>query len=273
MDELLATLSEVKNVKPTSNDGKHILAPFLALFESFLSTIEIKFEEFKNEMLTVTQAKDDVINRLQTENYSQKKAIALLESRLDDQDQYTRRESLVFSGESVPVWKQNEDCRAEICQLVNRKLGLAENKVISPADISVAHRLGPKPSTLPDRRNIIARFCRRTTKYDLLDASRTKKPAALYMNESLTPTRQTICAAIRKAKKNFPDIISGYRTEDGSIYVWVKPPNPTASGARNSRVLINTLDKLDEFCRKNFDRPAIDFINPKESRSGSGRTS
>ena len=96
MDELLATLSEVKNVKSTFNDGKHILAPMLALFESFLSTIESKYEEFKNEMITVTQAKDDVINRLQTENSSQKKAIALLESRLVDQDQYTRRESLVF---------------------------------------------------------------------------------------------------------------------------------------------------------------------------------
>ena len=110
------------------------------------------------------------------------------------------------------------------------KLG-AETSV-APTDVSIAHRLGPKPTGSVDRRSIIVRFCRRKLKYTILNKARTTKPAGLFVNESLTPTRQKITSAIRRAKREHPDVISGYETIDGNIYLYVKPPNPDAAGAK-----------------------------------------
>ena len=141
---------------------------------------------------------------------------------------------------------------------IQNKLG--EKTVVMPTDISIAHRLGPKPVNGTDRRNIIARFCRRSLKYKVLNKARQAKPENFYISESLTPTRQTITRVVRKAKTEFPAIVSGYNTVDGSIYVWVKPPNPDAPNARNSRTLINTMEKLEEFCQRNFQLSVAHFL-------------
>ena len=132
----------------------------------------------------------------------------------------------------------------------------------------MAHRLGPKPTSGIDRRSIIVKFVRRSLKDEILKTARKKKAQDLYINESLTPTRQSITHAIRNARREFPEKVSGYTTIDGSIYVWIKPPNPTAPGARDSRMEVSTLAKLDKFCQKNFSFPSERFMPVKNGPSG-----
>ena len=252
-------LEALQKVSTSTKDGKQIITPFLGIFQEFLQSLTDKFEAFKSEMLAITRAKDDKIRALQTECKDKESELVNLRNQLDSQDQYVRRESLIFSGDCVPNWKRDENCVDVICKLIPDKLGA--DLTVTPADISVAHRLGPKPRTSqPDRRSIIARFCRRSLKYSILNKSRKDKPRELYVNESLTPTRLKIVKSLKKAKQDHPSIVSGFQTIDGSIYAWIKPPNPEAEGARCSRTTINTLEALEEFCQKNFRKPASDYL-------------
>ena len=257
--DLISAVQNLKSVKTTTKDGSNILMPFLDIFESFLNGIEQRFAEQKNEFLELAKAKDSRIQELNETIAKQKNDINSVEDELDRQCQYTRRETLVFSGDSIPAGENGEDCATEICELVNQKLG--EDMQLTPASISIAHRLGKKPvAPSPDRRSIIVRFCRRKTKYSILNAARTIKPENLYINESLTPTRQKITHALRRAKVLNPRILAGYRTSDGSITALIKPPNPDAP---ISHVNVDTMAKLEKFCQDNFNRPAAYFLKPR----------
>ena len=260
MESLLSELDKLTSYKPTSNDGKTVMSPFVKLFTEFLSHLDVKFDDFKTELHAVSKAKDDKIFLLEGEIENLKKLFGNQEDKLDDLNQYGRRESLVFSGDSVPAVTENENPVQVVCELISSKLTNIDSR-IAPSDFSIVHRLGPKPRDgVPDRRKIIARFCRRALKYRVLKAARDAKPANFFVQENLTPTRQKIFRALGKAKKDHPQSIAGYTSNDGAISVWVKPPNPNAPGAKNSRITINTVAKLEDFCRKEFQCPASRFL-------------
>ena len=256
----LDKLADISKLKPNSKDGQNIVSPFLDLFQTFLTHLDEKFDDQKKEMLDITRMKDEKILQLEDTITAQKLHISKLEDKMEDQCQYTRRESLVLSGEALPVCTEGEDCIDHVCRIIPDKLG--SSMAISPADISIAHRIGPKPEGRVDRRNIIVRFCRRKTKYEILNKIKKMKPKpeGLYISESLTPTKQKIMRVLRSAKKEFGDKVSGYNTSDGTVYVWLLPPNPDAEGARNSRVTIENLTKLEKFCKDNFDRTISYFL-------------
>ena len=258
-DELNSQLLQLLSARPSSNDGKNIFAPFLTIFQEFLESLTCKFDEFKTEMLAISSAKDEEISVLRNEISTKDTMITSLKNQLDSQDQYVRRESLVFSGSCLPAWKKDENCNELMCRLIPEKLGT--DIVVNPSDISIAHRLGPKPRPgKEDRRSIIVRFCRRNLKYTIINKSRSAKRKDFYVNESLTPTRLKIVRSLKKAKLDHPNIMSGYQTVDGSIFVWVKPPNPDAEGASCSRVKINTIEELEVFCQRNFEQPASHYF-------------
>ena len=75
---------------------------------------------------------------------------------------------------------------------------------IKSTDLSTAHRLVPKPKTQgPDRRSIIIKLCRRELKHDLITACKKYKPPNFFINESLTPTRNSIFShSVKLRKKN-----------------------------------------------------------------------
>ena len=118
-----------------------------------------------------------------------------------------------------------------------------------------------KASHGPDRRDIIVKFCRRDSKNDLVAASRRVKANQFFINESLTPLRQTIAFVLRKAKREFPEKISGSTTLDGKNYVWIQPPNPNAPGAKATRLAVHTHDRLTSFCEKTLGKPLTHFID------------
>lgn len=261
--DLYAKFTQIKDVKPISNDGKNIIAPFLELFSAFLSHLDEKFDEHQQSMATTCRAKDEKIEELEAVVTSQRSIISKLEDKLEDQCQYSRRESLVFSGQNVPAAVENEDCIKIACDLVTSKID--PNIQVTPNEISIAHRLGKKPTNGTDKRSIIVRFCRRKIKYDILNKAKQTKPLDIFVSESLTPTKQQIVRTIRNVKAKHPETISGYSTSDGTIYMWIKPPNPNAPGAKNSRMTINSMEKLDKFCREKFRQPATCFDQPRSA--------
>ena len=122
--------------------------------------------------------------------------------------------------------------------------------------------MGKKPiSQGPDKRQIIAKLCRRDLKPDIFHACKTIKPKDLFINEHLTPVRKTILYVLRSAKRRYGDLISGCNSIEGRVYVWLKPPHPNAPGAHDTRMLINNRDKLEKFCHEVLNTQLSEFID------------
>lgn len=234
--------SAALNLDKLSADGKLIVAAITA-----------QLDIFKEDFLKKLAIKDKQIDSLKLEINTLHVKVANLEERIDDADAYERRDAIVISGNAVPQFQIGENCNDIVCNLVKNALKLKMN----PSDISTSHRLGKKPTNQqPDRRNIIAKLCRRDLKREIINTCRQNKPDNLFVNEHLTPLRNTIMYALRKLKGRFPAIISGSTSIDGRVFVWIKKPTSTTSAEntgnapKNTRIPINTKFKLEDFCKK-----------------------
>ena len=237
---------------------KNLVPAMCEIFRSFQFNLNSILESMQKDFVKILEEQDREIKLVKTEISDMKKQIMTLEEKIEDNEAYERRDSLILSGNALPDGSTNENCLEVVQKLLTEHLSY----VIQPTDISVVHRLGKKPiSQKPDRRNIIIKFCRRNSKVDLLAAARRVKPSNLFLNESLTPQRQNISYALRKAKREFPHIVSGTSTSDGRVYVWVKPPNPDAPGAKDSREPVNTYSKLEIFCERFLEKKMDYFLS------------
>ena len=251
----MSDFSVLSDLQPTSKDCKALIPTLVQLFQTMQFNIDQQFTKFREDIFKVLQEKDDQISGLRTEVNTLKKAVNKLEGQLDDNDAYERRDTLIFSGSTLPAAQDGEDCAQLLRKNLKDKL-----KFIIPQDgISVCHRMGSKPKTQrPDTRPIIAKFCQRSTKNDILDASRKMKVPQLFINESLTPIRQTVAYVLRKAKKEFPNKVSGTSTRDGRVFVWLNPPS---AEARPIKRAINTRHELEDFCQRTLQKNLTHFIN------------
>ena len=250
-------LDELNKIQPTTKEGKTLIPALVKAFEKFEFKLEAMLSDLKEEFLSVAKSQGMIITALKDKVGILEKKVSALEDKVDDQEAYERREQIILSGSCLPDYKNDESCVAIVCTAIKSELKID----ISSSEISMAHRLGAKPRTQkPDRRNIIVKFCRREMKKEILAACRKVKPKNLYINESLTPTRQSCAFALRKAKKDFPEIISGTSSIDGKVYAWLKPPNGSKSGAKDIRVAINSPQKLKDFFVKSLNTPLCSYM-------------
>ena len=182
-----------------------------------------------------------------------------MEEKLDEADAYERRDTVILSGQDLPTATDGERS-CDVCSLVKEKFKLN----ICSTDISTTHRIGPKTKTQgPDKINIIIKLCRSELKYDLISASKRIKPKNIYINENLTTTRNNILFVLRLARRKYLSkyCIGLFFSRWQGLYAWVKPPNPEATGARDTKMFINTQEKLNLFCQKNFNIDAEKLIS------------
>ena len=228
-----------------SNDGKLII-----------SALNRKLEQFETKFLGVLEEKTSEITILKTELKNLQAKLEKMEQKLDDEDAYERRDTLILSGDKIPSTTTGENCGAILRETLRNHLRINLND----SSISTAHRMGKKPvSQGPDKRPIIVKLCRRDDKAQILAAARTIRCAGLFANESLTNNRRTILYALRKMKKNHPNIVTGCTSIDGKVYALTKPLNPQPN-ARNTRHLILSEQKLRVFCQDFIKKPLEDFI-------------
>ena len=254
MTEDLKLLSDIQ---PTSRDGKLIIPAIVSFFQDYQERFLNMFEKLQSEFTELCKSKDVKVEMLEGEIKTLKHQISKLNDKIEESDNYERRDTLVLTGDTLPPEKNMECCADIVVKLIKDNLKVN----ISPNEISVCHRLAStSPSQKPVKKDIIVKFCRRNTKMDILNTCRKRKPEKFFINEFLTPQRQTISFVLRKARKEFPNIVSGSTSFEGKIFVWVKPPNPDAPGARDSRMAVNTHEKLVEFCTKTLSKPITHFI-------------
>ena len=219
--------------------------------------IQDELSNFKTEIMEQLGTRTTEIQELKADVKVLKQEVEKLKSYIDDSDCYERRDTIIFSGNKIPASNVGENCTEIVRQIVKNELKIE----ISPTDISTSHRLGRKPSAQgQDRRNIVVKLCRRDLKRDLITASKKQgRTTGLFINESLTPTRQKLLYALRQIKRSHPDKINGCTSIEGRIYAYTKSPNPSSSN-RDMRHLITSSESLQKFCDEYIKLPLENFL-------------
>ena len=233
------------------------------LFQSMCDYFEMKLtkkDEILRETLNEVKKMKTEIEKIEKMNRKinvLEETVEILKSKIDSNEQYERLDTMILSG-GIPDVRPDENC-IEVVQNVL----LERNLQINRSDISIAHRTGKKPPPGSiDRRNIIFKLTRRDLKKDIKFACK-QGDSRVYVNESLTPTRSTICYALRKMKKDHRDPIGGINTIDGNVYVWM-PLDDEAShrdgNKKYRRITVNTKAQLDSFLLKYFKCDSSKYI-------------
>ena len=224
------------NLEGLPNDHKTLA---LAIIQGITSYMDQKMDEERRNYQTTIEA-------LQHQ-------LTLYQEKLDDIECYSRRNTIVISGSSVPLHQSDEDCVDIAKNIIASKLEVP----IEQEDFCVAHRLGtPKPGQ-PDRRNIIAKLVRRTKKHEIYRACGIKKPTNIYFSDSVSRTRHTILYALRMARKRDSSKFGVARTRDGNIRLQL----PSLEDPRRSTTeVVNTRRRLEELLltRLNINSSAFD---------------
>ena len=213
-------------------------------------------KKLKLEFLEQLHLKTIQIEELSHTVKALKDRVSKLEERVEDSEAYERKDTLIISGANIPPVIPGENCVSLVCDLFKSSLKLN----VQPTDISTAHRVGKKPlNQQVDRRNIILKLCRRDVKADILHACRQLKPK-FYVNESLTPTRNSIMYVLRCARKKPQSKVIGCSSIGGRVFAWIKSPNGAQMDNRNRRVPINTRSELETFCIDVLEEPLSNYI-------------
>ena len=254
-------LSVLTDLQPTTKDCKSLIPALVSFLQNFQQKFESSFSEMKSELLSGISQRDRKISELESDVDLLKKKVTWLEESLEEGQAYERRDVLIFSGKTLPPGSKDENCLQTVRNLTRQHL----NYSLPENEISITHRLGANNSE--NKRSIIVKFCRRSTKTDILAAARKKKAPNFFANECLNPTQRTIGYVLRKAKCKFPDIISGSTTFDGIHNVWIRPPNPDAAGAQNGKQTITSLDRFETFCMRVLNKPVSHFIENRSQQN------
>ena len=159
------------------------------------------------------------LDRLEKVSGAQEVRILQLEAKLDDLEQYGRRNSLRISGIEEDV--EGEDLPTKVKNVLT-VLGL-ENSV----QIDRLHRVGPRPRRDRDRtqkhrsRLVLVKFANYTSRDAMIKtktrSSLKEKLPGVYINEDLTQPKAKLLYGARKLKKN-KQIIDCW-TVDGRLVV------------------------------------------------------
>lgn len=178
----------------------------------------------------------DKIDKLSNENALLKKQLADLSSQVDDQDQYSRRNSVEIYG--IP--EAPNESTYEIVKNVGRALDLT----ITSEMIDVCHRL--RKSANQTSAGIIVKFVRRSDKDDFLQKRKVKRTLnaghigfntgePIYVNQSLSVNRRSVFALARRVKR-----------EKGFAYLWIDKVGNIKLRKKESDKYVYTLKSLDE---------------------------
>ena len=235
------------NTAGLSNDGKKIV-----------ELISNQLETLRSEFRTLLEEKNTEITSLKHDINVMKSRMNKMEEKLSDSESQIRRNNVIFSGNDVPSQSNGENCVTVIRNLVETKLNL----IIPSSDIVSANRIGKRKNDgdQPQRSSILVKFSKYEVKQNLVACCKATKPK-FFVNEDLTPEKQTMMFVVRQAKRKHPNTVTGCACIDGRIYAWVKLPNESSNDQRDRRICINSLEKLKSFCTDTVGFGLETFIN------------
>ena len=272
-DPIFAKLSSIK--PSLSPNNQQIVPTLIKLFGDLhgkmLSAFDAKLDavvsRIEDRFSNILKEKDDKIIELTATNSELREQVISLDEKLDALNAYSRKDTIIVSG-ALPQPSPNEESHILVRDLLSTKF---PSVTIHENDISVAHRLQPKrqnsDGTTPPP-NIVVKLVRRNLKLQLIKASRAQNkdaPNKLFVNESLTPQRNSVLQTLIKLKKEHK-VVKGVTSMQGEVFAYMEHPavagGDTAGGRhRDTRHRINTMAQLKLFCREHLKKSLEEFVD------------
>ena len=197
------TLSVIEALK----DANVLASLKKALAPSTQEIIEAVTAKVTNHMNQLLKKKDDEIIEL-------KKKVTVLETAVDAQEQYSRKENLRFT--CIPEMGDGRPTEDVIVDVINREM--TPSPPITVGEIARCHRTGKK-SDENKNRAILVRFKTYNSRARVWEKKTALKNASLrmYVSEDLTRSRSTLFYEARLAKRE--QRIADTWTHDGRILI------------------------------------------------------
>ena len=210
-EKILRTIhAELTDIKEQNNNIKADLKSIKELqtqCNESIKELQTQCNELRDTVNVLSKQNDDQaeqITKLQTENSKMKKTITEQGLSIDEIDQYSRRQNVIFDS----VKETDDENTTELVLGQCDRVGMA----VHPRDIQVTHRLGQK--TAGKTRPIIARFVSVNTSRTVLmkvkeqfrqkqdGKPNTPKQNVVHAREHLTSCRADILKKCLKLKKD-----------------------------------------------------------------------
>ena len=151
-----------------------------------------------------------------------------LQEKLDEHEQYSRRNCLRFFGIKET---QGENTDELVCDLARDRLNIE----LSPGDIDRSHRITPRNRNfngITKDKSVIVKFSTYNMRQKVYEARSKLKGTSIFINEDLTGERQQLLYAARKSRA-----IAWTWTQDGKIFA--------ITATERKRVIIQNLRDID----------------------------
>ena len=202
-----------------------------------------KLDSVRLEIVDQLKARDERIDKLESDVSVLKRENRNLRNRLDDIESNQRSDSLILSGDALPTATMNENPVQIVEDVLKSKLNISTTDIILSA-----YRIGNKPVTQsPDRRKVMVKLKNSQSRIDIIHSCKTVKPSQLYVSENLVQSRAELLYALRQAKKREPQKLLSCWSRDGRIYDLLKA---TSAQSNNYKVRIDDRLKLEELFEK-----------------------
>ena len=181
--------------------------------------------------------------------------VVKLEQQIDENSAHERKNTLIMAG-TIPPASHAEDCKFIVWDQIREHLSLE-----LAIDISMEHQISVEPKIQREnKRNIMFKLCNRDVKQNISKNCKVVKPKKFYINESLTPLRNTILYVMRQVKKKHPSVINICNSSDGSVVAWLHAASASAK-TKYWKIIINTKKELDLFLQQELNSKATAFID------------
>ena len=140
------------------------------------------------------------------------------ESKMNDMEQYSRKNSLRISGIREIGFESAEETIENVTETLNKAF---KHLNLQNEHINIAHRLGKKKNDphATAYRQIIVKFHSRMIKDSILKRRRALKGSNIFISEDLTPIKQQVLACLRK---KMPDEVDQSWSRNGRLFYKAK---------------------------------------------------
>ncbi|XP_046671571.1 uncharacterized protein LOC124361554 [Homalodisca vitripennis] len=185
---------------------------------NFVKDLNTSYESLQEQLTANTEAINKQVEKVNgcmekfeaviEENLILKKRVEDLEVRLEEAEQYSRRNTIEIHG--LPFPQNKTETQEEVIELV-KKVGEGLGTNIDESMIDACHRLSRRP--MGDRPPpVVVKFVRRIDKDRVMEKRRQKREFStrhmglamdtpVYLNEAMSPARRRLFALAREAKK------------------------------------------------------------------------
>jgi len=227
MAKITADTMEAMMATVMSKTVPELMSQMVKKFESCLNKLLATFENKLKDRLEMVNGEiystnvridrlekklaesEQIVDSYRTEQTALRRELAAAEQRLEEQEQYSKRDNLVFHG--IPE-HGDEDTMKKVIEVCQRHFPSVN---VQTSDISISHRLPTRASDKP--KPIIVRFARRDVRQQIFRSKKQLKNTKLMVVEQLTTKRlklvTTANGLVREGK------LAGTWTNDGKVVI------------------------------------------------------